>query len=256
MPTDASWVHSLSLLQYTVHQLQLGQTGLLQASIFRDHRLDLVSQRLNVLGVGRQVVHDVREEMGRSVNRSQGKAHLGPSDIHWPPGRNLFDPVQCVCMCPCGFLLGELAFADEFALFNLAVNNSGGDFDVFPGLAGGRQDPVDQRTKNRWPKSEVAGSKEGVDGVVDGDVQPLLVATDLLAQKDKSGQPGHDIGDLLGKSKGYPLCEHSLDGYSIMHETHVPLDSGSFSSRTAAVSLESGVVNWPRNSQYVNISAE
>lgn len=81
MLTNAGGVHSLGFFQHAIHHFHLGQAGLLQASIFTDDGRDLVSQWLNVLWVGCQVVHDIREEIRCRVNRRQRKADLGHSEV-------------------------------------------------------------------------------------------------------------------------------------------------------------------------------
>lgn len=148
-------------------------------------------------------------------------------------------------MRPWRVLFRKLAFPDEFSLFYLTVNNGGSDANVLPGPASRRQEPVDKRTENRRVKSEVTSSNESMDGIIDGNVQPLLVAANLLSQKHERGQASYDMGDLLCKGEGKPFYRLLEGQQSPMNVSHVPPESGSFSFKTAIVSLESGVVSCP-----------
>lgn len=179
------------------------------------------------------------------MDRRQGKADLGNSDVYRPASSNLLEPVQRVGVRPRGILFRKLAFPDEFPLFHLTIDDAGSDANVFPGLTSRRQEPVDKRTENRRVKSEVTSSNESMDSIVDGNVQPLLVATDFLTQKHKRGQASYNMGNLLCKVEGEPFYSLLECRLSSMDVSHVPPVSGSLSFMTAAVSLESGVISCP-----------
>jgi hypothetical protein len=66
---------------------------------------------------------------------------------------------------------------------------------------------VDQRPQNGGPHAQGAGGEEGVDCVIDRDVEPSWVAADGLAHEDECGEAGDHVGDFMGEIVCGPFWE-------------------------------------------------
>lgn len=149
--------------------------------------MDLVAQRLDVLGVCRQIVHDVREQIRGGVDSRHRKSDLTASPVKGLVVRRgkLLKPVQRIGMGSWRVVQRQFAVADHLSFLDLAVDDGSGRGQMPTELLHRWQEPVYEWAQDRWPHTQLTGRREGVDGIVDRDIDPILVTADLVAHEDE-----------------------------------------------------------------------